>query len=267
MEFSIIVPSLNEEPYIGACLESISKQTIPRNNYEIIVSDGGSNDNTVKIAGKYADRVIVSEKKGIWWGRNQGAEFAKGKYLVFIDADTRIKKDYLETVHRYLESGVVGLTTAFELDGADFKIKFYECICNCYFGLKSKIDNVTLIGFNLCVPRDVFMNIGGFKDYALEDVFLSYELRKEGRTCFLIQRKVVTSPRRLDAYGAIGLCRYYFELGMIDSGRISNLYMSKYLKYTNYVPIRNPHQRARDNLENFKALSEFLCSIQRYVCK
>ncbi len=267
MEFSVVVPALNEESYIGACLDSISEQTFPRNGYEIIVSDGGSNDNTVKIAEKYADKVIVSEKRGIWWGRNQGAEFAKGKYLVFIDADTRIKEDYLETVHRYLESGVVGLTTAFELDGADIKTKFYEYISNCYLGINSKIDNVSLIGINLCVPRDVFYKVGGFKNYALEDAFFSRELRKEGRTYFLIQRKVVTSPRRLEAYGAIGLCRYYFELGMMDSGRISNLYISKYLKYKKYVPIRNPDQRAIDSLENFKALSKFLSGIQRYVYK
>ncbi len=44
MDFSVIVPALNEEAYIEACLKSILKQTLPRNNYEIIVSDGGSND-------------------------------------------------------------------------------------------------------------------------------------------------------------------------------------------------------------------------------
>jgi len=54
---------------------------------------------------------------------------------------------------------------------------------------------------------------------------------------------------------------------MMDSGRISNLYISKYLKYKKYVPIRNPDQRAIDNLENFKTLSKFLSGIQRYVYK
>ena len=98
MEISVIVPTLNEENYIEGCLESISKQTIPRDKYEIIVSDGSSTDRTVEIANKYADLVVVSEKRGIWWGRNYGAEYARGRFLVFIDADTQIKKDYLETV-------------------------------------------------------------------------------------------------------------------------------------------------------------------------
>jgi glycosyltransferase involved in cell wall biosynthesis len=66
MEFSVIVPALNEETCIEACLKSILRQTLPRNSYEIIVSDGASNDRTVEIARKYADRVVVSEKRGIW---------------------------------------------------------------------------------------------------------------------------------------------------------------------------------------------------------
>ncbi|MFZ3149829.1 MAG: glycosyltransferase [Methanothrix sp.] len=184
MEFSVIVPALNEETYIEVCLKSILKQTLPRNSYELIVSDGASNDRTVEIARKYADRVVVSEKRGIWWGRNLGAQFAKGKYLVFIDADTRIKEDYLETVHRHLESGVVGLTTAFELEGSGPKTKIYEYISNCYMWINSKIDNVSLIGINLCVPKDVFMKVGGFKDYALEDAAFGRELIKEGQTCW-----------------------------------------------------------------------------------
>jgi len=99
MEISVIVPTLNEENYLEDCLKSILRQTFPRNEYEIIVSDGSSEDRTVEIANKYADRVVVSKKRGIWWGRNYGAKFARGRFLVFIDADTKIKEDYLETVY------------------------------------------------------------------------------------------------------------------------------------------------------------------------
>ena len=83
-----------------------------------------------------------------------------------------------------------------------------------------------LIGINLCVPREVFLKVGGFKTYALEeDAVLDRELRKEGETCFLIKRLAVTSPRRLKAYGAAGLCRYYLELGLVDSGRIESAHI------------------------------------------
>jgi len=268
MDFSVIVPALNEETYIEACLKSISKQTLPRNSYEIIVSDGGSNDRTVEIARKYADRVVISKKRGIWWGRNQGAEFAKGKYLVFIDADTRIKEDYLEIVHKHLESGVVGLTAAYKIEGMGIKTKILEYISCCYLWLNSEIDNASLIGINLCVPKEVFTKVGGFRDYALEDAAFGRELRKEGQTCFLMQRLVSTSPRRLEAYGVVGLCRYYFELGLIDGENISIPYISKYMKYQEYIPIRTlDRQRAGDKYENFKALSKRIRGVEKKVLK
>jgi glycosyltransferase involved in cell wall biosynthesis len=268
MDFSVIVPALNEETYIEACLQSISRQTLPRNSYEIIVSDGGSDDRTVEIAGKYADRVVISKKRGIWWGRNQGAESAKGKYLVFIDADTRIKEDYLEIVHEHLESGAVGLTAAYKIEGMGLKIKILEYISCCYLWLNSEIDNATLIGINLCVPKEVFMKVGGFGDYALEDAVFGRELRKEGQTCFLMQRLVSTSPRRLEAYGVVGLCRYYFELGLIDGGKISSPYFTKYMKYHKYIPIRTlDRQRASDKCENIEALCKHFHGIEKKVLK
>jgi len=267
LEFSVIVPALNEETYIESCLKSISRQTLPRNSYEIIVSDGGSNDRTVEIARKYADRVIVSTKSGIWWGRNQGANFAKGKYLVFIDADTRIKEDYLEIVHEHLESGVVGLTAAYKIDRMGLKTKIFEYISCCYLWLNSEFDNASLVGINLCVPRAVFMKVGGFKDYALEDAALGRELRKEGQTCFLMRRMVVTSARRLEAYGAVGLCRYYFELGLIDGGNVSNRYISKYMKYQRYTPIRilDRPRAGGGKYENSKTLSTRIRGIEKKV--
>jgi len=142
MEISVIVPTLNEENYLEDCLKSILRQTFPRNKYEIIVSDGSSEDRTIEIANNYADRVVVSKKRGIWWGRNYGAKFASGRFLVFIDADTKIKEDYLETVYNYMRRGVVGLTTGFELDGVGPRIKLIEYMSDGYWWLNSKIGMV-----------------------------------------------------------------------------------------------------------------------------
>ncbi len=257
MEFSVIIPTLNEENYIEDCVRSISSQTFPRNRYEIIVSDGASEDRTVEIAKKYADIVVISKKRGIWWGRNYGAKFAKGKYLVFIDADTMIKKDYLEVVHKYLEDGVVGLTMGFGIEGKGPKIRIIEYVSDYYWWLNSKMGNGSLIGINICVPKKIFMKIGGFKEFALEDAAFDKELRTEGQTRFLVQRKVVTSARRLEEYGAIGLCRYYVELGLLDSGKIRNLYIANFIKYRNYLPVRASKIRKEcSKYERLKALRD-----------
>ncbi|OYT33718.1 MAG: glycosyl transferase family 2, partial [Candidatus Aenigmarchaeota archaeon ex4484_52] len=74
---SIIIPTLNEEKYIPLLLNSIKKQTYK--NYEIIVCDSHSKDKCYSI-----------DKKGPGHGRNIGAKYAKGRYLLFFDSDTII---------------------------------------------------------------------------------------------------------------------------------------------------------------------------------
>ncbi|MCJ7443333.1 MAG: glycosyltransferase [Methanotrichaceae archaeon] len=257
MEFSVIVPTLNEEDFIEDCLESISNQTFPRNKYEIIVSDGMSTDNTVHISKNYADRIVLSEKRGIWCGRNYGAKFSKGKYLVFIDADTRLQSDYLDLVYNYLERGVIGLTMGFELETKSPKVHVLGYLGLCYWWLNSKINNGCLIVMNLCILRNVFIKIGGFKEFALEDAALERELRREGRTLFIIKRKVVTSARLLETLGAIGLCRYYVELGLLDSGKLKRNHILKYIKNKGYKPIyKFDFRNKRNGYENIWALRD-----------
>ena len=84
---SIIIPTLNEEKYIENTLKALKNQDY-NGKYEIIVADGMSKDRTVKIAQKYADKVIKVKKPGISAGRNAGAGIAKGGIFLFIDADT-----------------------------------------------------------------------------------------------------------------------------------------------------------------------------------
>ena len=85
---SFIIPTLNEEKYIGKTLDYISKYT---GEYEIIISDTNSPDRTVDIARGYADNILIHSREGkrltIAAGRNLGASVAKGDFLVFLDAD------------------------------------------------------------------------------------------------------------------------------------------------------------------------------------
>jgi glycosyltransferase involved in cell wall biosynthesis len=85
---SIIIPTLNEESVIEKTLQGLKK--FDAFQHEIIVSDGNSQDATIEIAKKHADKVIVyegKERQTIGGGRNLGARSASGKYLLFLDAD------------------------------------------------------------------------------------------------------------------------------------------------------------------------------------
>lgn len=101
MLVSVIVPAFNVEQWIGHCLASILRQTYQ--DFELLVFDDGSSDNTLEIAKMLAvsdQRVRVSshENRGLSWTRNEGVKAAKGEVLVFIDADDWVADNTLEKV-------------------------------------------------------------------------------------------------------------------------------------------------------------------------
>ncbi|SFR58566.1 Glycosyltransferase, catalytic subunit of cellulose synthase and poly-beta-1,6-N-acetylglucosamine synthase [Marinobacter daqiaonensis] len=93
---SIVIPALNEEESIEQCLMSLTDQSYPRDSYEIIVVDNGSEDDTVTIARRYADKVL--EKVGVNVGavRNHGAFQARGEILICTDSDCLFDKSWIE---------------------------------------------------------------------------------------------------------------------------------------------------------------------------
>lgn len=96
MKLSIIVPVYNVADYLAKCLDSLLAQDLPQNEYEIIVVNDGSTDNSVDIAQQYADKyanitLINQANQGLSGARNTGIKQAKGDYIQFVDSD-----DYLE---------------------------------------------------------------------------------------------------------------------------------------------------------------------------
>lgn len=90
-KFSIIIPTYNVEKYLEKCLNSILSQTY--NNYEVIIIDDVSSDNTIDIVSNYQNkyqriRVIVNNKNsGPSYSRQEGINIAKGEYIIFVDSD------------------------------------------------------------------------------------------------------------------------------------------------------------------------------------
>lgn len=113
MKLSIIVPVYNVVDYIAKCLASLLAQDLPQNEYEIIVVNDGSTDNSGDIAQQYAEKyaniiLINQENQGLSGARNTGIKHAKGDYIQFVDSD-----DYLE------DNVLGGLMTKVEKDDLD----------------------------------------------------------------------------------------------------------------------------------------------------
>ncbi len=235
MDISFIVPTLNEEKYIENCLKAIKNQKTSY-TYEIIVVDGHSTDRTVEIAQKYADKIIFSKVKSVATQRNIGAKSSRSKYFAFIDADTQICTDYIETVIPHLENGYLGVSLGFEFEKKNLKLLFAEKVANSYYHARSLLGEATLPGFNISISKNVFTELGGFRNIVLEDVDISRTLNKIGPTKYIAQKKVVTSARKLDKMGVLGTLRYYVELDLNKSSRIEPV--KNLLKHKKYIHIR-----------------------------
>lgn len=113
--FSIIIPTLNEEKYLPHLLRDLSMQTFT--DFEVIVVDGKSKDKTVELAKKNIKRnslaIIISPLANVAQQRNLGIQKAQGKWLLFIDADTRIPIYFLEGIkYQLAKNGVIDVFTS-----------------------------------------------------------------------------------------------------------------------------------------------------------
>lgn len=101
---SVIVPAYNAEKTIKICIESLLEQTFQ--NFEIIIIDDGSKDNTLEVVKKIADKnpdkikVLHQENQGVSCARNLGIRNTHTDYITFADADDYVDKCYLETLIR-----------------------------------------------------------------------------------------------------------------------------------------------------------------------
>lgn len=109
MQLSIIMPAYNAGKYIRKGLQSIYNQKINHNEFEVIIVNDGSTDNTLQVANEFANKyanlkVINQENQGLSCARNAGLKGASGKWVWFIDADDWIEDRFLEDINTFLES-------------------------------------------------------------------------------------------------------------------------------------------------------------------
>ena len=153
---SIIIPCYNAEKYLTETLDSVIAQ--PCDDYEIILIDDGSTDNTLSVATDFAKRhscitVIHTENRGVSCARNTGIQAAHGKYVSFLDADDCLCKDvYNETLHQTLckgEHDVIGFSWII----ADSSLKYGRfAIAENQVYTKDNIQsyNRRAVGFHFC---------------------------------------------------------------------------------------------------------------------
>ncbi len=206
VDISVVIPTYNEEKGIGATLESISRQTLPRSEYEIIVVDGNSADGTREAAARLADRVILQKGRGVGGARNDGAAAALGRIIVHTDGDAIVPEGWLEAIRSLFVEGVVcvcGPDSPREVEG---RYRALYGIFNAFAFMLSKAGLIWTRGANTAVLRSAFAAAGGYSDLPiLDDGELGLRMKKLGRLVYSPRVGVQVSMRRFKKQGIASL--------------------------------------------------------------
>ncbi len=209
VELSLIVPAHNEEKLLEATLVALQEAGRQSDaSFEIIVVDDDSTDSTAEIASRSGARVEKVKLRNIGAVRNAGAEIAKGRWLVFIDADTIVPVATLQATVAELRGGAIGGGAKVNLNDLA-KLPW----------MKRMMYYVVVIGWQklggwaagcyMYADAQVFRGFGGFdeKYFAAEEYFFSRNLKRLGKFV-LLREPVVTSSRKLHGYSVWQLARF-----------------------------------------------------------
>ncbi len=195
MGISVVIPTLNEEGNVAASIASARAPGVR----EIIVVDGGSDDETVRVARQHADRVIVGPR-GRALQMNTGAAVARGKVFLFLHADTLLPAGFDVAVLKAL-ADVRFVGGRFDVCLRPSSLLLW--LTGGMINLRSRLTRIGTGDQAIFVRGEVFRELGGFEEIPLmEDLAFSVALKRRGRVACLRER-VVTSSRRWLRHGVV----------------------------------------------------------------
>jgi glycosyltransferase involved in cell wall biosynthesis len=163
MRFSIIIPNYNCDKYIKECLDSIFNQTFK--DYEVIVIDDGSTDNSLEVIKNYNVKLLHTNRKYAGGARNKGLIEAKGEYIIFLDSD-----DFLYD-NQVLERLNNKITDEDIIYLGFYNEKYHKAIYSKKMSKEERISNDKWIGCpSKCWKRD-FIKWNFPENMMLEDVY------------------------------------------------------------------------------------------------
>lgn len=208
MRYSVIIPVYNRPKEVDELLESLCAQTFT--DFEVIVVEDGSSETSESICEKYKSQLdlkyFFKPNSGPGPSRNYGAERSSGEYLIILDSDVIVPKDYLQHIEDALK---IDPTDAF--GGPDRAHESFAPIqkainysMTSFFttggirGGKQKMDKFYPRSFNMGIRSSLFQQVGGFAPIRYgEDIDLSTRLFKAGCDCRLLPEAYVYHKRRV----------------------------------------------------------------------
>lgn len=213
--YSIIIPCLNEEHYIGKLLECLLSQTYKK--FEVIVVDGQSKDKTQEIVNKFSDnskeipiKLVISNKRSVSHQRNLGVKNSQYDRLLFLDSDVQVKSNFLSQAIAEIDKRELQLATVkFEPLSVRVDDKLMYSLANSYISLLQYIEPVSL-GWCIFSTRYVHELIKGFDESLSFGEDYNYVVRaaEQGVKLKILKKGIVyISVRRLSDEGRLNFVK------------------------------------------------------------
>lgn len=209
---SVIVAVFNQEKFVGRCLRSLISQTLASCDYEVIVVDDGSTDQTPYALSLFEGgfgvniRILVNEKNlGLPAAVNRGIAEAAGKYVVRVDSDDFVNTDFLNFLKCFLDTNVQADAVAcdyFLVDDSEEIIERCDCekdpiACGIMFQKKQLIE-IGLYDENFLRYEDIDLRIRFEKNYSIERLAIPlYRYRRHSNNITNDVEQMVRHRKRL----------------------------------------------------------------------
>ncbi len=239
--FTVIVPTFNRRDEIKELLESLSEQSISKDDFEIIIVDDGSDDDTEDVVTGFVEstdlniRFLKQDHKGPGEARNLGIENAKGNYQLFIDSDCIADKEWLAAYKIALKditpAGFGGpdkvLPSFSPIQKAiDYSMTSFITTGGIRGHSKKKISKYYPRSFNMGVRSDIVKMIGGMNKLRHgQDIEFSHRIISTGEPVIKVADAVVYHKRRISIkkffrqvfnWGVARINLYKIDKGMLE---------------------------------------------------
>lgn len=195
-QYTIIIPTFNEEAEIKACLRQL--QVLRTQGFEVIVVDGGSFDKTPQLVEGHCDQFILF-RRGRAAQMNAGAQQAKGEIIFFVHVDSRLPEKFSELISSIESDTLFWGRFDVKLSGKHWSYRLIESMMN----LRSRLTGIATGDQVIFMSKKLYRDVNGFPEIELmEDIAMSQKLRK---ICLplCLRQKVLTSTRRWERNGII----------------------------------------------------------------